>query len=226
MLRLVLALLLFASIAAQATPAYPEESGLVGADSWSSALERFLARRYTHWQTAHAGRDAEPDRQFIIVCDPENLGSFIRSLRQLSTLRDAYSGSPKRWGAAEDSQYPCIGTNSFRLPRLPWSRSVQPSDDDDPGALGAFYEVVQDDPVHQVVGLRFRDLNTGILDSFFKYEVRAGTVVPLESWVLSRGVIPMLIVELTFVSLLLLLMASGMFGLFGFLRRRRRRIGH
>ena len=86
--------------------------------------------------------------------------------------------------------------------------------------------MVQDDTVHQVVELRFRDLNTGIRDSFFKYEVRAGTVVPLESWVFSRGVTSMLIVELTVVSLLLLLIASGMFGLFGFLRRRRRRIGH
>jgi len=226
MLRLVLALLLFASFAAQATAAYPDESGPVGPDSWSSAFERFLARRYTHWQTPHESRDVEPDRQFIIVCDPENLGSFIRSLRQLSTLRDARLGSPKDWGAAEDSQYPCISTNSFRLPPRSGSRSVQPSDDDDPGAHGAFYEVVQDDPVHQVVELRFRDLNTGIRDSFFKYEVRAGTVVPLESWVFSRGVTPMLIVELTVVSLLLLLIASGMFGLFGFLRRRRRRIGH
>lgn len=76
MLRLVLAPLLFASFAAQATAACPDEKGPVGPDSWSSAFERLLARRYTQWQTPHGSRDVGPDRQFIIVCDPENLGTL------------------------------------------------------------------------------------------------------------------------------------------------------
>jgi hypothetical protein len=224
-LRLSLALPLFVALATPAAPVCADERTPPGPDRWSSAFERFLAHRYTGWQIANDGGDAEPNRQFIIVCDPENLGSYLRSLGHLSTLRDEYLRSPEGWSAGKESQYPCISTNSFRLPRHSGCRAAQPSDDENPVAHGACYEVIADDPSHQVVELRFRDLDTGIYDSFFKYEIRAGRVVPLESWVASRGVMPMLFAELTLVSLLLL-MVCGMFLGFRFLRSRHQHGSH
>jgi len=76
-----------------------------------------------------------------------------------------------------------------------------------------------------VVELRFRDLNTGIYDSYFKYDVTADGVVPLESWVVSRGVMPMLFVDLIVVSLLLLLLLLLVYGIFRLFRLVRKRRG-
>lgn len=185
-------------------------------DTWSSAFERAIA---AHWLADGKANGAVSDRQFIIVCDPGNARSYIRSLRHLASLRDDYLANGKAWDEGKNSRYPCIGKNSFRLDRDSGRSAAPPSNQDDTGALDASYRVVKADANSQIVELRFRDLNTGIYDSFFKYEVRNDEVIPLESWVVSRGLLA-LVVAGVIVSLLFVSAMVGVFRLFRLLRAR------
>lgn len=203
----------------QFSPAWADEIKHGDPNRWSSAFERFIA---PHWHADEDANGVASDRQFIVICDPENISSYIHSLQHLASLQADYLKYRNGWDEAKNFRYPCISRNSFRLNRHSGHSLAPPSGEDDPGPQDASYKVVKEDANSQIVELRFRDYNIGIYDSFFKYEIRNDKVIPMESWVVGRGLYAVFATEL--VALVLLLAALfGLFRLFRFLKSRHAR---
>lgn len=211
----LLALLLLQS------PAFAEDFKSDDPDTWSSAFSRFIAHRWI----AVGKSDAElAGTQFVIICDPDNIGGYFRSLKHLADLREDYRRNPAGWESGAHWQYTCISRNAFRLPRHAGYYRPRQADQDDPAAYGASYKVVREDAGSQVVELRFRDLNAGIYDSFFKYEIARDSVIPIESWVVGRGLAMAVAVKAVVV---LLLLSAGLGFLIWLLRLiKRHRVRH
>jgi hypothetical protein len=187
-------------------------------DTWSSAWQRQLAPRWVADRDGAAGAD----RLFVIVCDPQQPDSTIRSMAQLAALREDYRRSPQTWEGGDHSRYTCIPANAFRLAAPAGQAGPPPASEDERGIREGRYRVVRQDADSQVVELRYRDLATGVYDSWFRYEVRKNRVIPLESWVVGRGLMQLLIAA-AIGALLLLLAAGAAYGLFRRLRSRRAR---
>ncbi|RLJ65174.1 hypothetical protein DFR35_1830 [Sulfurisoma sediminicola] len=187
-------------------------------DTWSSAWQRHLAPRWVAERDGAAGAD----RLFVIVCDPQQPDSTIRSMAQLAALREDYRRSPQAWEDGDRSRYTCIAANSFRLEAPAGRAGPPPAGEDELGIREGWYRIVRQDADAQIVALRYRDLGTGIYDSSFVYEVRKDRVIPLESWVVGRGLMQLLTGAAIGV-LLLLLTAAAAYGLFRRTRSRRAR---
>jgi hypothetical protein len=187
-------------------------------DSWSSAWQRMLAPR---WVAERDGASTT-DRLFVIVCDPQQPDSTIRSMAQLAALREDFRRSPHSWAGGDRSRYTCIATNSFRLAAPAGRAGPPPASEDERGIREGRYRVVSQDADSQLVELRYRDLATGVYDSWFRYEVRKGRVIPLESWVVGRGLMQQLTAA-AIGALLLLLAAGAAYAVFRRLKSRRAR---
>jgi hypothetical protein len=203
----------------QFSPAWADEIKHNDPDAWSSAFERSIA---PHWHADEKVHDITSDRQFIVICDPDNISSYIHSLRDLASLQEDYLKNRKGWDEGKNFRYPCISRNSLRLNQHSGHSLAPPSGDDDLGPQDASYKVVKEDADSQIVELRFRDFNLGIYDSFFKYEIRKDKVIPMESWVVGRGLYAIFATELV-VLILLLSAIVGLFKLFRFLKSRHAR---
>jgi hypothetical protein len=184
-------------------------------DTWSATWQRMLAPRWV----ADRDRAAAIDSLFVIVCDPQQPDSTIRSMAHLAALREDFRRNPQSWEGGERSRYTCIPANSFRLAVPAGRAGPPPASEDERGIREGWYRVVSQDADSQLVELRYRDLATGIYDSAFRYEVRKDRVIPLESWVVGRGLMQLL----TGGALLLLLAAGAAYGVFRLLRSRRAR---
>ncbi len=152
---------------------------------WSSAFERFLAPR---WVAGEGTTPMDSNRRFRIACDPA-LGSYLRSLRELDELQAEYRRhpDPRAWAEGRHWAYTCISRNSLRLAgatNLPLPVAENP---DEAGINEGYYRVVKEDADSQLIELHYRDHRTDIYDSFYRYEVRGNTVIPLESWEWGRG---------------------------------------
>ncbi len=177
-------LLILLAAAALAFPSWGEQAGNME-PAWSSALERVLA---PHWMAGDGAGAAEAGRLFRIACDPAQ-GSYLHSLRELAELRAEYQKNPdpKAWVQGRYWNYTCISRNSLRLvgpTNLPLPKRANP---DEEGLNEGYYQIVREDAESQLIELHYRDRNTDIYDSFYKYEVRGDQVIPLESWVWGRG---------------------------------------
>lgn len=184
-------------------------------DTWSPAYARYIA--------SHLFADKQPDdaisgKQFIIVCDPDFINfSYIGNLKRLASLQEAHSRG------YDNNQYPCIQKNSLRLDRPSGQTRAQQKTDpeydkDIEGWFAVSYKVVKEDANSQIVEVRYRNHSYDIYDSFFKYEVRADKITPLESWVVDKWLV-LFIVGVMLV-LVFLLSIVGVFRLFRFLKSR------
>lgn len=194
LIPLAAAVLAFPVLAEQADNAEP---------MWSSALERFLA---PHWIAGEGTGTANEGRRFLLACDPKQ-GSYLRSLRELAEMRAEYRKDPQAWAQGQYWNYTCISRNSLRLAsptNLPLPKPVSPDED---GINEGYYRIVREDAESQVIELHYRDHNTGIYDSFYKYEVRGDQVIPLASWVWGRGNFQVLLAEVLATIVLLFVMA-------------------
>ena len=183
-------------------------------DTWSPAYARYIA---SHWFAGKQPDDAISGRRFIIVCDPDNFNSYISSLKHLASLQEAHLRGYDDW------QYPCIQNNSLRLDRPSGqSKAQQPTDEEYDseleGYFAASYKVVKEDANSQIVEVRYRNRFSDIYDSFSKYEVRTNKIIPMESWVVDKWLV-LLIIGAIFISVLFLFVI-GVFRLFRFLKSR------
>lgn len=197
-------LLFLLSAAALAFPSRAEQAGNLE-PMWSSAFERFLA---PHWVARDQADAAEAGRRFLFACDPGQ-GSYLHSLRELADLRAEYQKSPdpKAWAQGRYWNYTCISRNSLRLSgptNLPLPKSANP---DEEGLNEGYYRIVREDEESQLIELHYRDRNTAIYDSFYKYEVRRDKVIPLESWIWGRGNLHALVAMVLATIVLLFVMA-------------------
>lgn len=196
----------------QLSPASAVEFNQNDPDTWSPAYLRYIASQ-SHW---FAGR--QPGNFFIIVCNPDFINfSHIRNLEHLASLQEAHLRG------YDDSQYTCIQKNSLRLDRPSGQyKAQQPTDaeydKEIDGWFAASYRVVKEDANSQIVEVRYRNHLEEIYDSFFKYEVRADKIIPMESWVVDKW-LALLIVGAIFISVLLLFIFA-VFRFFRFLKSR------
>lgn len=145
-------------------------------------------RSASHWQ---AGQPADcwlcPARLFIVICDADKQ-VHIRSLQELASLQADYLKDIQWWNRERgDDYYSCIGKRSFRLGRKSGSYGG-PYDEDDPGfRVDVSFQVVEESAARQIVEVRYKDRMVDIDNSLFRYEVRDGTIQPLESWTVTKG---------------------------------------
>ena len=154
-----------------------------------------------------------PQRLFVIVCEPRELG-HIRNLDRFSGLSESFRSDPSAWAKEMAPAYPCIADPSFRLPSRAGNRE---GTGDDELPYGIAYQVMEQDPDGQVVEVRYWQ-GVDILDSFFRYRMEKGRVIPLESWVVTRGHVAMLIAEVIVLVTLLAVLGLG-FWIYRRLRR-------
>jgi hypothetical protein len=142
----------------------------------------------SHWQAGQPN-DCQlcPDRLFVVICDADKQVD-IRRMQHLASLQTEYLNNMEWWIRERGADYySCIGKRSFRLGRKSGSYGG-PYDKDDPGfRVDVSYQVVEESAARQIVEVRYKDRMTDIDNSLFRYEVRDGTVKPLESWVVTRG---------------------------------------
>ena len=142
----------------------------------------------SHWQAGQPG-DCQlcPDRLFVVICDADRQ-VHIRSLQELASLQADYLSDIQWWNRERgDDYYSCIGKRSFRLGRKSGSYGG-PYDEGDPGfRVDVSFQVVEESAARQIVEVRYKDSMTDIDNSLFRYEVRDGTIQPLESWIVTRG---------------------------------------
>ena len=145
-------------------------------------------RSASHWQ---AGQPADcwlcPARLFIVICDADKK-VHIRSLQELASLQADYLKDIQWWNRERgDDYYSCIGKRSFRLGRKSGSYG-HPYDEGDPGfRVDVSFQVVEESAARQIVEVRYKDRMVDIDNSLFRYEVRDGTIQPLESWAVTKG---------------------------------------
>ena len=171
-------------------------------DTWSSPFERFAALHLPGYGPPLTNSDAT----FIIVCNPDDIHSYIQSLLHLKELQEKYLKNQSQ------DQYTCIWNNSLRLNRPTGGTSYVVKGDEEGLDFRTSYRVVKDDAGSQIVELRYRNFNIGIFDSFFKYEVRGDSVIPLERWIVGRGLHQTLV--LYALILLALLLVAGIYQFF------------
>jgi hypothetical protein len=174
-------------------------------DTWSTPFERFAAAHLPGYGVPLTNSDAT----FILVCNPDDIHSYIQSVQHLKELQEKYLKSQSQ------DQYTCIANDSLRLNRPNGGVSFIGKGDEEGLDFRTSYLVVRDDADSQIVELRYRDFNSGIYDSFFKYEVRKDRVIPLERWIVGRG----LHQTLFFYALILLALLFAV-GLYQFFHRR------
>ncbi|TRZ96599.1 MAG: hypothetical protein D4R84_06755 [Rhodocyclaceae bacterium] len=142
----------------------------------------------SHWQ---AGQPADcwlcPARLFIVICDADKQ-VHIRSLQQLASLQADYLKDIQWWNMERgDDYYSCIGKRSFRLGRNSGSYG-SPYVEGEPGfRVDVSFQVVEESAARQIVEVRYKDSMVDIDNSLFRYEVRDGTIQPLESWTVTKG---------------------------------------
>lgn len=184
-------------------------------DTWSPAYVRYIA---SHWFAGKQPEDAISGKRFIIVCDPDFISfSHINSLKHLASLQEAHLRGNDEW------QYTCIQKNSLRLDRPSGQdKAQQPTDAEYDKELeslfAASYKVVKEDADSQIVEVRYRNRLEEIYDSFFRYEVRANKIIPMESWVVDKWFV-LLIIGAIFISILFLFII-GIFRIFRFMKSR------
>lgn len=215
MRKLIYSLCGLLALTLQLSSASADEFNHNDPDTWSPAYARYIA---SHWFAGKQPDDAISGRQFIIVCDPDFINfSHISSLKHLASLQEAHLRGNDDW------QYPCIQNNSLRLDRSSGQfKAQQPTDEDYDkdleGWFAASYKVVKEDANSQIVEVRFRNHLADTYDSFFKYKVRANKIIPMESWVVDKWLV-LLIIGAIFISVLFLFVI-GVFRLFRFLKSR------
>jgi len=141
----------------------------------------------SHWQAGQPG-DCRlcPDRLFVVICDADK-HVHLRSLQQLAALQAEYLRDKQGWSQGKGEIYSCIGNRSFRLAR-PSGSHGGPYDADDPGFReDVSFQVLRETAAAQVVEVRYKDSRADIDDALFRYEIRDGTINPLESWILTQG---------------------------------------
>lgn len=184
-----------------------------GSSGLSTPLGRLLAQ---HWQSG-SPTDCSlcPDRLFVVICD-EDKHPHVHSLRELAAARTV-SGTKGRSG---DFGPPSCGTgNGFRL-RRPSGAYAAPYDADDPGFREEVsYRVVRVDDAAQTIEVHYQDSMRDITDALFRYEVRKGQVIALESQVIPRKLVG--IFGLLALVALGLLLAAGTHALYRFVKARR-----
>lgn len=172
-------------------------------------VSRPVGRAFAHHWQKGMPTDCQlcPDRLFVIICDADKW-SHIRNLRELASL---------------DDRYPCIKNRSFRLKRLSGAFGG-PYDENDAGfRKDISYKVTQESVDAQTVEVRFNDSMVDIIDALFRYEVRNGKIVPLESWVLVKIQFALLGMLVIFVSALMLWpLCVGIVTVFRLLKSRQR----
>lgn len=161
-----------------------------------------------------------PQRLFVIVCDEKPLG-YLRNLREWNRLEEGLRADPAGWKKEMAGRHSCIGNPAFRLAAPSGER--QPSAEDDFPTSVAF-QIMAQGTDGQVVEVRFGE-GVDIVDAWFKYRVEKGRVIPLESWVVTRGHVAMLIAEVLVGAILLVMIAGGVWIYRRFRRRRQRPAG-
>jgi len=184
------------------------------------------ARLASHWQAGQPG-DCQlcPDRLFVVICDADKQ-AHISSMQQLASLQADYLSDIQWWNRERgDDYYSCIGKRSFRLGRTSGSYGG-PYDEGDPGfRVDVWFQVVEESAARQIVEVRYKDSRADIDNSLFRYEVRDGTIQPLESWIVTRGHRSLAIFGVIAVLALLLVVWTIYFviaALLRFIRSRRR----
>jgi len=195
--NLLALLLLLLPLPARAIDSPPSDP-----DTWSTPFARFVALHLPGYGPPLTNSDAT----FIIVCNPDDINSYIQSVQHLKELQEKYLKSQSQ------DQYTCIGNNSLRLTQPYGGTSYVGKGDEEGYDFRSSYRVVKDGADSQIVELRYRDFYSGIYDSFFKYEVRGDKVVPLERWIVGRGLHQTLV--LYALILLALLLVVGIYQFF------------
>jgi hypothetical protein len=142
----------------------------------------------SHWQ---AGQPVDcwlcPARLFIVICDADKQ-VHIRSLQELASLQADYLKDIQWWNRERgDDYYSCIGKRSFRLARKSGSYGG-PYVEGEPGfRVDVSFQVAEESAARQIVEVRYKDSMVDIDNSLFRYEVRDGTIQPLESWAVTKG---------------------------------------
>jgi hypothetical protein len=197
----------------RSSPAAAVEYNQNDPDTWSPAYARYIAS-HMNW---FAGR--QPGNFFTIVCDPDFINfSHIRNLEHLASLQEGHRRGNVEW------QYTCIQKGSLRLDRPSGQyKAQQPTDAEYDkeldGWFAASYRVVKEDANSQIVEVRYRNHLEEIYDSFFKYEIRDDKIIPMESWVVDKWLV-LLIIGVMFISVLFLFVFA-VFRLFRFLKSRK-----
>jgi len=152
--------------------------------SWANAYPGnvFPTTQWKAGQATDCERGVCPDKLFVIICDAKTM-RYIRSLRELARLQAEYRHDPQFWSDTMSDAYPCITNNSFRLGNRSGIRAREKDDED---AIDLSFQVMLQGADRQLVEVRYGK-GTDVIDSFFKYEVDNGRVIPLESWVFTRG---------------------------------------
>lgn len=138
-----------------------------------------------------------PQRLFVVVCAEKTLG-HIRNLREFARLDEEFRADPKGWTKEMAGHFPCIGDREFRL-RASSGERIATGEDELPTSVS--YQVMEERAEGQLVEVRYWQ-GVDIVDAFFKYRFEEGKVVPLESWVVTRGHVAILIVNLMLLSVL------------------------
>lgn len=172
-------LLTFMLLMTESAFAEMPEASRIANNSWAGEFEHKILA--SHWQAGQQSRYS-PDRLFVIICDAGDTVTTIRNLRELERLKASYQQDPEAWNN-EGSPYACISNNSFRLNR---PAGIYPHAKDDEEVTDVAFQVVQQSADEQTVEVRYGQ-GADVVDSLFRYRVRNGKIVPLESWVITRG---------------------------------------
>lgn len=145
-----------------------------------------------------------PQRLFVVVCEERTLG-HIRNLREYARLDEWFRADPKDWKKEMAGHFSCIGDRAFRL-RAHSGERIATGEDELPTSVS--YQVMEERPEGQLVEVRYWQ-GVDIVDAFFKYRLEEGKVVPLESWVVTRGHVAILIVNLMLLAVLAFVLWIG-----------------
>lgn len=158
-----------------------------------------------------------PQRLFVIVCNERPFG-HLRNLGEWARFDADFRAAPADWKKEAAGRHSCIGDSAFRLGATSGERRPSPEDD---FPTSVAFQVMEGSADGQVVEVRYWE-GVDIVDAFFKYRLENGRVIPLESWVVTRGHVAMLIAEVLVGAVLLALIFGGVWT-YRWLRRRRRR---
>jgi hypothetical protein len=136
------------------------------------ALSVMLGRLFAlHWRAGEPCRSSLcPNSLFVVIC-PADPTKAIHSLRELASVQNV-----------DPSASSCAKNRSFWLDQRSGTYTTQPTETPREYEDLSF-EVFKQSNVEQMVRVNYA--GDRVLASWFKYAVRDGKIVPLESWVYS-----------------------------------------